>query len=334
MKIILSGNSNLALSEDIANHLNIPLCNRICGKFSNTEIRVKITDDNIRNKDIYIIQTGTYAYDNSYSVSDYLMEALIMIDACRRSMVNKVTMIMPCFPYARQDKKEESREPITAKLVANLLTTAGIDRLVVMDLHAPQIQGFFDIPVDNIYSIKLVIQYLEDKLFNGFTKEYRQNNYIVVAPDASATKRTLKFAKVMHLMMVCMDKYRDYRKANCVEKVILLGDKSMIKGKIAIILDDMCDTGGTLITAANNLVNVNEAKEVIAVVTHGILSGPALDRINNCKSLSRVIVSNSIPQDYNLKHCNKLEVFDISKMISNVIEKIEDGSSLSSLFKL
>ena len=329
--VLLCGNSHPNLGEKISKILGIPLCERVCDKFSNTEIRLKIVN-NIRNKDVFIIQTGTYLSDRSYSINDYLMETLIMIDACRRSMVKTINLIMPCYPYARQDKKDESREPITSKLVANMLCSAGIDRVVVMDLHSAQIQGFFDIPVDNIYSLNLVIEYLEKNLFNGYTEEERMNKYVVVSPDAGATKRTLKFAKVMKLNTVIMHKQRNYSKKSCVEKMLLIGDHDDVKNKTAIILDDMTDTFGTVGATVRLLVDEYGAKDVICLVTHGILSGPAIDRINGCKYLKKVIVSNSIPQNINCKKCEKLEVFDISDLLSEVIKRVVSGGSLSELF--
>ena len=303
--MILCGNSHPELGEEIAKILEIPVCERVCDKFSNTEIRVKIMN-NIRNKHMFIVQTGTYLSDKSYSINDYLMETLIMIDTCRRSMVKSISLIMPCYPYARQDKKEESREPITSKLIANMLISSGIDRLVVMDLHSAQIQGFFDIPVDNIYSLNLVVEYVTTNIFNGYSLEEKMEKFIVVAPDAGATKRTLKFAKEMKLNTVIMHKQRDYSKKNCVEKMMLIGEPEEVSGKTALILDDMTDTFGTVIGTAKMLVENYKAKDVICIVTHGILSGPAIDRINSCDYITKVVVSNSIPQRLNVLNSPKL----------------------------
>jgi ribose-phosphate pyrophosphokinase len=329
--MILCGNSHPELGEEIAKILEIPICQRICDKFSNTEIRVKV-ENNIRNKHMFIVQTGTYLSDKSYSINDYLMETLIMIDTCRRSMVKSISLIMPCYPYARQDKKEESREPITSKLIANMLISAGIDRLVVMDLHSAQIQGFFDIPVDNIYSLNLVIDYASKYLFNGYTTDEKREKFIVVSPDAGATKRTLKFAKEMKLNTVIMHKQRNYSKKNCVEKMMLIGEPEEVSGKTALILDDMTDTFGTVIRTAEMLVENYNAKDVICIVTHGILSGPAIDRINASDYIKKVVVSNSIPQSLNLEKCDKLEIFNISKLISEVLRRITSGGSISELF--
>ena len=325
MKII-SGSSNKGLSEKIARHLNIPLCNCLLEKFSNTELRVEIKE-NIRNEDIFIIQTG--GYNDSYSINDFIMECLIMIDACKRSMAKSITLIMPCFAYARQDKKDESRAPISAKLFANLLETAGINRLVVMDLHASQIQGFFDIPVDNIYSFPIMNEYFKNNYFKGLTREEIQKQYVLVSPDAGAIKRTLKFAKLMKLNAVFMHKERNYEVSNTVDNMFIVGNPENIKNKTAIILDDMCDTGGTLVKCAS-LLKLNGASKVICCVTHGILSGPAMTRIKESPMIDTMIVTNSLEQS----EFNKLEVIDISPLLFKVITCILSGGSISNLFTI
>ena len=327
--VLLSGNSNKSLSEKISLYLDIHLCECKISKFSNTEIKINICE-NIRNKDIFIIQTGTNDINNS--VNDYIMETLLLIDACKRSMANTINLIMPCYPYARQDKKENSREPISAKLFANMLTIAGITRLIVMDLHASQIQGFFDIPVDNIYSLHLVIQYVNKYLFNNMSITDKQNNYIVVSPDAGATKRTLKFAEHMQLNTIVMHKQRNYEKENTVDNTLLIGDTTNLKNKTAIICDDMCDSGGTLIKVIENL-KANGIENVIVIITHGIFSGKCVERLNNCKIISKIIVSDTICQKKNKDTLDKLEIFSISELIGNVITNIINGNSLSLLFE-
>ena len=272
--VLLSGNSNLLLSEKISQYLNIKLCNRKIAKFSNTEIKINICE-NIRNKDVFIVQTGIN--DTNNSINDYIMETLLLIDACKRSMANTINLIMPCYPYARQDKKENSREPISAKLFANMLTTAGITRLIVMDLHASQIQGFFDVPVDNIYSLRLVIQHVNKHLFSNMSIEDKQKKYIVVSPDAGATKRTLKFAEHMHLNTIIMHKQRNYEKENTIDNTILIGDTTNLKNKTAIICDDMCDSGGTLIKVVENL-EMHGIENVIVIINNGIFSGKCIER--------------------------------------------------------
>lgn len=327
--VLLSGNSNKLLSEKISAYLNIHLCKRKISKFSNTEIKVNICE-NIRNKDVFIIQTGINDINNS--INDYIMETLLLIDACKRSMANTINLIMPCYPYARQDKKENSREPISAKLFANMLTVAGISRLIVMDLHASQIQGFFDIPVDNIYSLQLVIQYVNKNLFNNMSILEKQQKYIVVSPDAGATKRTLKFAEYMQLNTIIMHKQRNYEKENIIDNTILIGDTTNLKNKTAIICDDMCDSGGTLVKVIENLEK-NNIQNVIVIITHGIFSGPCLQRLQECKIISKIIVSDTICQKQNIEVLDKLEVFSISELLANVINNIISGNSLSLLFE-
>ena len=322
---ILSG-SNTELSENIADIIKQPLCSRTIKTFKNGEICVSI-HESIRNKDVFIIQTKGC----DQNVNDMLMELLIMIDACKRSAVKNIYVIMPCYPYARQDKKEESREPITAKLVANLLCAAGMTRLIVMDLHAAQIQGFFDIPVDNMYSIRLVKSYLDSWLFKDLSLASRQKEFVVISPDAGATKRTLKFAKILELDTIIMHKQRNYKKANSIDDIMIIGDASQYKDKTGIICDDMIDTAGTLVAAIDELTK-NGIKDIICVATHGILSGPAIKRINDCDALKWVIVSDSIDQTENMLVCDKLKVFTIGHMMKDAITSIVSNSSLSELF--
>ena len=325
---LISGSSHTKLSNSISKYLNIPLSECILEKFSNSEIRVEIKE-NIRNNDIFIIQTG--GFNETNSINDYLLETLIIIDACKRSMSNSITLIMPNYPYARQDKKDESRAPISAKLIANLLERSGIDRLVVMDLHAQQIQGFFDIPVDNIYSIKLVVNYLEETLFKDLLLEERRKNFVVVSPDAGGIKRALKFAKYMKLPCIFMHKQRNYEICNTVDSMILVGNKNDIVGKHALVMDDICDTAGTLVKCCD-VLKENGIKDIYCIITHGILSGPALDRINNCDSLTKIIVSNTLPQEENCKKCPKLDYYSVGELMSCVIRRITTGKSISELF--
>lgn len=329
MKII-AGKSNISLANKIAEQLDIPVCKCLLEKFSNSELRVEIKE-NIRNEDLFIVQTG--GFNNEYSINDYIMECLIMIDACRRSMAKSINVVMPCFPYSRQDKKDESRAPISAKLVANLLEKAGIDRIVVMDLHASQIQGFFDIPVDNIYSFPLINQYFNEKYFNSISLQEKQDKYILVSPDAGAIKRTLKFAKLMKLNAIFMHKQRNYEKANTVDDMMIVGNPKYIINKTAIILDDMCDTGGTLVKCAE-LLRQNGAKSVICCVTHGILSGPAIARLNDTEYIDKMLVTNTLEQSENMKKCNKIEIIDISNLLGKVMKCILNGDSISNLFRL
>ena len=328
---LIAGTSHTELAKQISEKLGVPLCKCTIEKFSNTEIRVEILES-IRNKDIFIIQTGSYDTNTNNSINDYLMETLITIDACKRSMAKTINLVMPCYPYARQDKKGGPREPITARLVANILENAGIDRIIVMDLHAPQIQGFFNIPVDNLYSMPLVIKYFKKNIFKDMPLTDIQHNYVLAAPDAGAIKRTLKFGTKMKLNTIFMHKERSYQIANTINTMIIVGDPKRIIGKTIIILDDICDTGGTLSKCCSLLIE-NGAKEVICVVTHGILSGLASKRINSCQEMSRMIVSNTLSQKQNKIKIPKLSVFDISDLLKEVIERIITGESISALFK-
>ena len=326
---VIVGNSCQTLGNLITNTMNISPLNCILDKFSNGEIRVEIKES-IRNKDIFIIQTGYSNENDDYNTSDYLVETLIIIDACRRSMAKSINVIMPYYPYSRQDKKDEARSPISAKLFANLLTSSGVNRLLVMDLHSSQIQGFFDIPVDNIYSIKLVMEYFNMNIFSKMSNEEKEKKYIVVAPDAGSVKRTISFAKSMGLDTAILHKQRNYSKKNTIENSFMISNTN-IKNKTAIICDDMCDTAGTLIKGVDALVE-NGIKNVIVVITHGIFSGSAIERINNCEYIKEIIVSNSIPQNYNQQICKKIKIFRIEKLLSKIIEKLGSCESISELF--
>lgn len=339
---LISG-SNTTLANTISATINIPLTPRKITYFKNGEICVSI-QDSVRNRDVFIIQNKGM----SQSTNDMLMECLIIIDACRRSAARNIYLVLPCYPYARQDKKEESREPITAKLVANLLAAAGMTRLIVLDLHAAQIQGFFDLPVDNIYSVGLVRDYLRKHIFPIITSTSGSETsnmdstthpvspiakkYVLVSPDAGATKRTLKFGKILSLPTIIMHKQRDYSRPNTVEKITIIGDTSQYHGKTAIILDDMIDTAGTLIAAVNSL-HENGIKNVICVATHGILSPPAIERINDCQALTHVIVSDSLDQSSNLIECPKLQVFGIGPLLGKAIDSIINNYSMATLFQ-
>jgi len=330
--VLLCGNSNVKLAKDIAQCLKLPLNEQnIPSQFANTEIRSKILDD-LRGQNVYIIQSGCRNIKKNLSVNDIIFELLVLVDSCRRSMAASVNIIMPYYPYSRSDKKDEPRAPISAKLLANLLESTKIDRLVSIDLHAAQIQGFLDTPFDNLYSAILVIDKLDNTIFKNLTLEERQNKFIVVSPDAGAAKRTLALAKRMKLNTIIMHKQRDYSKPNYVEKTIIIHDISnKVHGKKAIICDDIADTCGTLVSAINELVKFG-FEDIICVITHGIFSNNAIEKINNCKYISRFIVSDSIPQVENCKKCPKLEVFSISNLMANIIERIQFGGPISDLF--
>ena len=312
---ILSGSSHPQLAKQIAKHLNSHLIPCTLDKFNNNEIRVEIKE-NIRNEDIFIIQTGSNT--NDYSINDILMETMIMIDACKRSNSKSITLIMPFYPYARQDKKNESRSPISAKVVANMLEGSGIDRLVVMDLHAQQIQGFFNIPVDNLYSLPLVMDL--------FSKEDLQD-MVIVSPDAGGIKRALKFGKYLNLPTLFMHKDRNYQVKGQIDRMILVGDPELLKGKTALILDDMTDTCGTLLKCAEECSKYG-TKDCLAVITHGVFSDLGLKRISESNYISKIYSSNTLPE---INH-KRIEYFDISNLISKVVDCLVTGNSISDLF--
>ena len=342
--VLLSGNSNVELAKDIANNLvtklniEIPLnLDNIPSQFPNTEIYSTITDE-LRGKNVYIIQSGCRNLDKQLSVNDIIFELLVLVDSCRRSMAATVNIIMPYYPYSRSDKKDEPRAPISAKLIANLFVSVKIDRLVSVDLHATQIQGFIDIPFDNLYSVNLVIDCFNKSIFKGLSVEDRQKKYVVVSPDAGAVKRTLSFSEKMKLNTIIMHKQRSYVKANTVEKTILIQENeeehtNENEGKTAIICDDIADTCGTLISAVNELVK-HKIMDIICVITHGIFSNNAIEKINQCSYIKKIYVSDSVPQEENIKLCHKLEIFTLSTLLSDVIERVITRKPISELFVL
>ncbi|KAL6937860.1 ribose-phosphate pyrophosphokinase [Hanseniaspora osmophila] len=307
---ILAGNSHPALAEAICKKLGLPLAQINVYQYSNKETSVTI-GESIRDEDVYIIQTGT----GQDEINDFLMELLIMIHACRTASARRITAVIPCFPYARQDKKDKSRAPITAKLIANLLTTAGADHVITMDLHASQIQGFFKIPVDNLYAEPSVLNYIKNK--TDF------DNTILVSPDAGGAKRVASLADKLDLNFALIHKER--QRANEVSRMVLVGD---VAGKSCLLIDDMADTCGTLCKAAEVLLNEGNAKEVIAIVTHGIFSGNAFERLANSK-LSRVVCTNTVPVNSNLAI---LDQIDISPTLAEAIRRLHNGESVSYLF--
>lgn len=326
--LLISGSSNIALAENISVYLDIPLVPCILGKFKNGEIRVEISET-VRGGDVVIIQTG-YSNLHELSVNDIIMETCLLIDACNRSMVSTITLIMPLYPYSRQDKKDSSRSPISAAFLAKMFETMGINRIVCMDLHSAQIQGFFSCPVDNLYTIKLVNQKLH-KLYNINNPNIRKN-FVLVSPDSGAVKRTLKFARVMGLKTVIMHKERDYSHPGTVIKTVMVCDcLDDFTGKVAIITDDMIDSGGTFIKACETLTKRGFYK-VIGVITHGYFTGDAIKNIMACSAITRIIVTNTICQKDNLIKCPKMEILDVTSHLAEAIKRIHDGGSLSDLF--
>lgn len=280
-------------------------------KFANLETCVEI-GESVRGEDVYIVQTG------GGEVNDNLMELLIMINACTIASAERVTAVIPAYPYARQDKKDKSRAPISAKLVANMLSVAGANHIITMDLHASQIQGFFDIPVDNLYAEPAVLKWIKENI-----EEWRDS--IIVSPDAGGAKRVTSIADRLNVEFALIHKER--KRANEVDRMVLVGDA---KDKVAILVDDMADTCGTICLAAEKLLDAGATK-VYAILTHGIFSGPALQRINN-SNFEAVVVTNSMPQDEHMKICPKLKVIDVSMMFAEAVRRTHNGESVSYLF--
>ncbi|KAH0630718.1 hypothetical protein JD844_003901 [Phrynosoma platyrhinos] len=268
--------------------------------------------ESVRGEDVYIVQSGCG------EINDNLMELLIMINACKIASASRVTAVIPCFPYARQDKKDKSRAPISAKLVANMLSVAGADHIITMDLHASQIQGFFDIPVDNLYAEPAVLKWIKENIVEW-------KNCTIVSPDAGGAKRVTSIADRLNVDFALIHKER--KKANEVDRMVLVGD---VKDRVAILVDDMADTCGTICHAADRLVSAGATK-VYAILTHGIFSGPAISRINSA-CFEAVVVTNTIPQEDKMKQCPKIQVIDISMILAEAIRRTHNGESVSYLF--
>lgn len=307
---ILAGNSNRPLAEAIAAELKLPLSNAEVGKFSDGEISVTLPQT-VRGKDVFIVQS------TSIPVNDNLMELLIMIDACKRASAGRVTAVMPYFGYARQDRKARPRDPITAKLVADILTSAGADRVLTMDLHAAQIQGFFDIPVDHLYGAPLLARYFKKKM---------DEDWVVVSPDVGSVARARNFASRVNASLAIVDKRRP--KANAIEVMNVIGD---VKGKTCLMVDDMIDTAGTICQGAEALVK-NGAKEVYACCTHGVLSGPAMERLT-ASPIKEIAVLDTIDLPEEVRKNPKIKVLPVSKLIARAISTIYADSSLSAIYE-
>jgi ribose-phosphate pyrophosphokinase len=306
---LFSGNANKLLAEEIAGFLGIPVGDATVSKFSDGEIMIQI-NENVRGSDVFLLQS------TCGPVNDHIMELLLMLDAFKRASVGRVTAVIPYYGYGRQDRKVLPRVAISAKLVADLITTAGTDRVLTVDLHVGQIQGFFNIPVDHLYAAPVLADYVKDKY---------SDNLVVVSPDAGGVERARAFAKRLKASLAIIDKRR--QKANVSEVMHVIGD---VEGKDAILLDDMIDTAGT-ITHAASAISENGAKRVVAACTHAVLSGPALDRIND-SALEEVITTNTIPLDSKQERCRKLTVLSTASLLGEAIRRIHEESSVSSLF--
>jgi len=306
---VFSGNAHPELAREICDYLKIKLSDVFVGKFSEGETRVKI-NENIRGKDVFIVQP-TCPPSN-----DTLMELLIMIDAVKRASAQRITAVMPYYGYARQDRKDQPRVPITAKLVANLLTVAGANRVLTMDLHAGQIQGFFDIPLDHLFSIGVFIDY--------FSK-LKIKDLVIVSPDVGGIKMARAYAKRIGAGLAIIDKRRESPEKT--EAMHILGE---VEGKNAIIVDDLIATGSSLFEAVDTLKK-GGAENIYAAICHGVLSGPAIERLDNCKNLKKLLITNSIPLADGKKH-ERVEVLSVAELLGEAIKRIHGEESVSSLF--
>ena len=309
---LFTGNSNPALAQRIADALGVELGNVTCKKFADGEVSVTF-EETVRGCDVFLIQS------TCCPVNDNFMELLVMIDACRRASANRITAVMPYFGYARQDRKARPRDPISAKLCANMLEAAGADRVLTMDLHANQIQGFFDIPVDNLLGTAILTQYFYDKL--GTNNE----DYVVVSPDLGSVTRVRKFTDKLDLPMAIVDKRRP--KPNVSEVMNIIGD---IKDKHVILVDDMVDTAGTLCNGAKALIERDGAKSITACATHGVLSGPAIERLQN-SVIDKLVLLDTIPVEGE-KAIDKIEVLSVAPLFAEAIHRIYDENAISDLF--
>jgi ribose-phosphate pyrophosphokinase len=306
---VFTGNANAMLARSICEHLKIRLGEATVSCFSDGEIRVRI-DENVRGADVFVIQSCCEPINSS------IMELLIMIDALKRSSASRITAVIPYFGYARQDRKDQPRVPITAKLMADLITTAGADRVLTMDLHAGQIQGFFNIPVDHLYATPVLLDYIRNAA---------GDDLVIVSPDAGGVERARAIAKRLQASLAIIDKRREG--PNQAQVMNIIGE---VEGRSALLLDDMIDTAGTIVQGAQACAEKG-ARVVWAACTHPVLSGPALDRLQQ-SCLSEIVVTNTIPLNGKEQRCPKLRVLSVAPLLGEAISRIHDEESVSSLF--
>lgn len=309
---IFTGNSNRAVAKQIADGLGLPLGRSEASKFSDGEIAVSI-QETVRGSDVFLIQS------TCAPVNDNIMELLIMIDAMKRASAGRITAVIPYFGYARQDRKAKARDPISAKLVADLITTAGADRVLSMDLHAPQIQGFFNIPVDHLLGVPILAPYFREK-YQG-----QEENLVVVSPDLGSVTRARNFAARIGAPLAIVDKRR--QRANVSEVMNIIGD---VAGKSVVLVDDMIDTAGTLCNAAVAIIEKGGAKEVMACATHGVLSGPAIQRID-ASPLKEVVLLDTIPSTPE-RTSSKIKYLPVAPVFAEAIERIYEDKPMSTMF--
>ncbi len=307
---IFAGNSNLPLAQEICRSLKVPLGKATVETFSDGESKIEV-NENVRGGDVFVIQSTCSPGNNN------LFELLLMLDAFKRASAERITAVIPYYGYARQDRKVSPRVPISAKLVADLLTTAGASRILTLDLHSGQIQGFFNIPVDNLYATPVLLEYLRRRL--------NHNEVTIVSPDAGGVLRARAFAKHLNTALAIIDKRRP--EANVVDEMNIIGD---VQGKIAVLMDDMVDTAGTLAMASEALRKAG-AEKTVACCTHAVLSGNAIQGINE-SPLEELIVTNSIPLSPESQKCNKIKVLSVAELIGEAIRRTHLEESVSSLF--
>ena len=312
---IFCGNSNPQFAETICRSLGVPLGRAEVKTFADGEVSVSL-EETVRGADVFLIQSTCKPVNNN------LMELLVMTDACRRASAGRITAVIPYFGYARQDRKAKSRDPISAKLVANMITAAGADRVLTMDLHAPQIQGFFDIPLDHLLGNPTFVDYYLKKFPEDV---YNHDDFIVVSPDVGSVGRARVFAAKVHMGLAIVDKRR--QKANVCEVMNIIGD---VRGKTCILYDDMVDTAGSLCNAAKALVEAGGAKAIYACATHGVLSGPAFERIES-SPIQEMVFVNTIPERQNTPS-GKLKYLDVAPVFARAIEHVHGGTSIADLF--
>ena len=307
---LFTGASNRDLAEEVASYLNLDLGDATVSTFSDGEIMVRL-NENVRGSDAFVIQS------TCTPVNDNIMQLLLIIDALKRASAERITAVIPYYGYSRQDRKVQPRVPISAKMVADLITAVGTNRVLTVDLHAGQIQGFFNIPVDNLYAAPVLVDYIR--------KKYVSDNLVIVSPDAGGVERARSFAKRLNCSIAIIDKRRE--KANECEVMNVIGD---VDGKDTLLLDDMVDTAGTMAQAAQALMDQG-ARKVSAACTHAVLSGAAIEKINS-SAMEELIVTNTIPLDSKMALCAKLKVLSIASLLGDAIKRIHEESSISSLF--
>lgn len=319
---LISTRSNNNLANLIASKLIIPLCKCVTSDFLNSELRIEI-GESVRGKDVYIVGSGS-SFKNK-SINDNIMEIYLIASGCQRSQAKSITIIVPCFPYARSDKKDH-RGPISAQAVCSMFSVGGVTRIISVDLHSGQIVGFTNnnTAFDNIYSIKILSEFIKSN--------FQSNDIILISPDAGGIKRVEAYSKLLKIKSMFMYKERDLSKMNEVSNMVLIGNKEEIKNKTIIIIDDMIDTAKTMISACKILKNDYDCGDIYLMATHGVFSGDSISLIESNNYIKNIIVTNSIDQSENMYKCKKLIVIDLSELLSNVISAIQSNKSLSEIF--